>query len=190
MFQIFCQKIWAHHAHVFLVIVVGPFTKWGIDFTTCHPDSIRGHHYIIIAKYYFKKWFEYLLMFINDGETVALFIFNQIVARFCIPKDIVTDHGNHFQNKIMTELMSHIGFRKEHLSPYYPQANGQVEALNNSLKTILQRMINLVKSNWHVMLYSVLWAYQTSMKTATIFHLFNSYMGWKQSYLLSVIFLL
>jgi transposase InsO family protein len=78
-------------------------------------------------------------MFNNDGETSTLFIFNQIVARFGIPKEIVTDHDSHFQNKIMTELMSNLGFRQEHSSPYYPQANGQVEAMNNSLKTILQR---------------------------------------------------
>jgi hypothetical protein len=32
----------------------------------------------------------------NDGETLDPFIFNQIVARFDIPTEIVTDHGSHF----------------------------------------------------------------------------------------------
>jgi hypothetical protein len=36
--QIFSRKMWAHPAPMFPVIVVGPFTKWGIDFTTCHLD--------------------------------------------------------------------------------------------------------------------------------------------------------
>jgi hypothetical protein len=74
----------------------------------------------------------------SDGETTTPFIFNQIVARFDIPKEIVTDHGSHFQNKMMSELTSKLGLRQEHSSPYYPQANGQVEAVNKSLKTILQ----------------------------------------------------
>jgi hypothetical protein len=81
---------------MFPVIVVGPFTKWGIDFTTCHPVSAMGHRYIIVAIYYFNKWVEAMTAFNNDRETTALFVFDQIVARFDIPKDIVTDHGNHF----------------------------------------------------------------------------------------------
>jgi len=54
----------------------------------------------------------------NDGKTTAPFIFNQIVARFNISKEIATDHGSHFQNKMMTELTSNIGFSQEHSSPY------------------------------------------------------------------------
>jgi hypothetical protein len=55
------------------------------------------------------------------------------------------------------------------MSPYYPQENGQVEAINKYLKNILQRTINLAKSNWHLVLYSTLWAYLTSIKIATSF---------------------
>jgi hypothetical protein len=84
--QIFCWKMRAHLAPMFSVIVVGPFTKWGIEFTTCHPTSTRGHHYIIIAVDYFTKWVEAVPTFRNDGETVTLFIFNQIIEMFGIPK--------------------------------------------------------------------------------------------------------
>lgn len=158
---------------MFFVIAVGPFTKWGIDFTTCNPASARGHWYIIVAVDYFTKWVEAMPTFNNDGETATLFIFNQIISRFDIPKEIVTNHGSHFQNKMMTELTSKLGFKQEHLSPYYPQANGQVETINKCLKTILQRTINPAKSNWHLMLYFALWAYRTSVKTATEFSPFQ-----------------
>ena len=90
---------------MFHVIDVGPFTKWGIDFTTCHPTSSRGNHYIIVVVYYFKKWVESMPTFSNDGEIATLFVFNQIIYRFGIPKDIVTNHGSHFQNKMMTKLI-------------------------------------------------------------------------------------
>jgi hypothetical protein len=49
--------------------------------------------------------------FKNDGETAALFLFNQIIARFDIPREIVIDHGNHFQNQMMIELTSNLGLR-------------------------------------------------------------------------------
>jgi hypothetical protein len=88
----------AHPAPMFLVITVGPFTKWGIDYTTCNPPSARGHQYIIIVVDYFTKWVEAMPTFKDDGETATLFLFNQIIARFDVLREIVTDHGSHFQN--------------------------------------------------------------------------------------------
>jgi hypothetical protein len=78
---------------------------------------------------------------------------------------------------MMSELMSKLGLQKEHYSPYYPQANGQVEAVNKTLKTILQRTINSTKSNWNLMLYSTLWAYRTPVKTVTGFSPFQLVYG-------------
>ena len=59
-----------------------------------------------------------------DGETIAFFVFNQIIARFGIPKVIVIDHGSHFQNNMMTKLTTMLGFRQEHSSSFYTQAHG------------------------------------------------------------------
>ena len=78
---------------------------------------------------------------------------------------------------MMTELSTQLGFKQEHSSPYYPQANGQVEVVNKSLKTILQRTVDKNKSNWHIMLFSTLWAYRTSFKIATGFTPFQLVYG-------------
>ncbi len=75
---------------------------------------------------------------LNNGETAVLFVFNHIIARFGVPKEIVSDHGSHFQNKMVDDLEAKLGFHHEYASPYYPQANGQVEAINKVLKTMLQ----------------------------------------------------
>ena len=99
----------AHPAPMFPVITVGPFTKWGIDYTTCNPPSARGHCYIIIAIDCFTKWIEVMPTFKYDGETAALFLFNQIIARFRVLREIVTDHGSKFHNQMMTKLTSNLG---------------------------------------------------------------------------------
>eukprot|EP00253_Pinus_taeda_P014973 PITA_14973 len=54
----------------------------------------------------------------------------------------------------MTELALKLGFWQEHSSPYYPQANGQVEVVNKPLKAILQRTIDkkLIQLAHHVVL--------------------------------------
>ena len=75
------------------------------------------------------------------------------------------------------ELASKSGYKQEHSSSYYPQANGQVEAVNKSLKSILQRTIAQSKNNWHIMLYPALWAYRTTVNTATGFSPFQLVRG-------------
>ena len=105
----------------------------------------------------------------SDGEIAAHFVFKQIITRFGILKELVTDHGLHFQNRMMEELESKLGYKQEHSSSYYPHVNGQVEAENKSLKYILQRIMTRSKTNWHIMLYPALWGYITAVKTTTGF---------------------
>ena len=84
------------------------------------------------------KWAEAMPTITFDGEIAAHFMFNQIITQFGIPKELVTNHGRHFQNKMMEELASKLGYKQEHSSSYYLQANGQVKAVNKSLKSIFQ----------------------------------------------------
>lgn len=100
----------AHPTPLFPVITVGDFMKWGIYFTTCNPPSVGNHKHIIVVVDYFTKWVEAMLTFKNDSETSTLFLLNQVTSRFGIPKEIVTDHGSHFQNQLMSKLALKLGF--------------------------------------------------------------------------------
>ena len=51
---------------------------------------------------------------------------------------IVTDHGSHFQNKMISKISVRLGFYYDKYTPYYPQANGQVESINKVLKNKIQ----------------------------------------------------
>jgi len=101
--HIVSQKVHVHPMLLFPIVTIGPFTKWGIFFTMFHPPSTRGHHYIIEAIDYFTMWEEAMPSFENDGETTSLSLFNQVITRFGSLRDVVTNHGNHFQNRMMSE---------------------------------------------------------------------------------------
>ena len=73
---------------------------------------------------------------------------------------------------MMEELSAKLGFCHENSTSYYPQGNGQVDAINKVLKTMLCQMVEDHKSNWNQTLFSTLWAYRTSVKTGTSFTLF------------------
>jgi hypothetical protein len=72
----------------------------------------------------------------NDGTTFTLFVFNHIIARFGVPKTIVMDHGSHFHNKMMIELVARLGFFMK-IDTLLSLVNGQVEAINHVLKTMI-----------------------------------------------------
>ena len=91
----------------------------GLDFMDCNPSSAREHHDIIVAIHYFMKWAKAMPMIKSKSETSTHLVFNQIITRFGIPKELVTDHSRHFQNRKMKELDSKLGYNQEH-SSYYP----------------------------------------------------------------------
>ena len=134
----FTTKKRTHPAPLHPIVAIGPFAKRGIDFMHYRPTSVEGHGYIIVVVDYFTKWVEAIPTCTEDGKNAALFLFNHIIARSGIPRAIVIDHGSHFQKKMMVELRAKLGFHHENSKPYYPQANGQVEAINKVLKTTLQ----------------------------------------------------
>ena len=101
----------SHLSLLHTIITVGPFTKWVIDFMDCNPASAGGHHHIILAVDYFTKQVEAMPMVKSDGEPVAHFVFNQIITRFGIPKELVTNHGRHFKNRMVEELASKLGYK-------------------------------------------------------------------------------
>jgi hypothetical protein len=118
--QTYNQKIRSHPAPLHPVVSVGPFAKWGIDFMTCHPHSAGGHGYIIVVVDYFTKWDEAMSTFDNTGKTAALFLFNHVITRFGVPQAIITDHGSHFRNYMMSKLTEKLGLRRDSSTPYYP----------------------------------------------------------------------
>jgi hypothetical protein len=175
--QVFNKKARTHPTALHPIITIGPFAKWGIDFMQCKPTSSPRHGYIIVVVDYFTKWAKAMPTFLNDGRTASLFLFNHIITCFGVPCAIVTDHGAHFKNQMMSELHVKLGFHHENSSPYYPQANEQVESINNVLKTMIQRMVGENKTSWNLQLFSALWAYRTSVKTSTRFTPFQLVYG-------------
>ena len=144
---------------------------------TSNPVLSANHKYTIVVVDYFTKWAKSMLTYEKIAKITAQFLINHVIARFCIPKDLVSDHRKHFKNEVFEELSHHLGFSHEFASPYYPQSNRQVEAINKVLKAMLQRMVNNHKTNRHQMLFSALWAYCTTVKTSTSFTPFHLVYG-------------
>ena len=99
--HMYTKKIYTHPTLMHPVIVVGPFTKWGFDFMMWHPPLEKGHNYIIVLVDYFTKWVPGMPTFTSNGLAVALFMFNHVISKFELLREIFAYHNTHFQNSMM-----------------------------------------------------------------------------------------
>ena len=138
------------------IVTVGPFYKWAIKFMTCNPPLVGGHKYIIMVVDHFTKWVEAMPTFNSKADTATCFFFNHVITHFGVPQQLVSYHSSHFKDIVWKNISAMLKFEHQYSSVYYPHGNGQVEAVNKILKTMLQRMVDTHKSNMHHLLFSSL----------------------------------
>jgi len=95
------------------------------------------------------------------------FIKKYIIYRFCILETITTDQGFVLTSQKMVKFVADAGFKLLTSTPYYAQANGQVEAANKNIIFIIKRKSKRKPKNWHEVLSEALWACRTSPKEST-----------------------
>jgi len=67
----------------------------------------------------------------------------------------------------MVRFANQTGFKLLTSTPYYAQANGQVEAANKNLINLINKKIKENPKTWHKILDQALWAYRTSHREST-----------------------
>ncbi|PNY14157.1 retrotransposon protein putative unclassified [Trifolium pratense] len=150
------------------IIKPWPFRGWALDLIgEIKPASSKNQRYIIVGIDYFTKWIEAVPLPNVDQEEVISFIQNHIIYRFGIPETITTDQGSVFTGRKMQEFAQQTGFKLLTSTPYYAQANGQVEAANKIIIGLIRKHIAQKPRNWNKTLNQVLWACRNSPKEST-----------------------
>lgn len=151
------------------VLPLEPFQKWGIDFVGPFKPAAKrsGNIYILVATDYCTKWVEAIALKDNKAESVASFLYNNIMTRFGCPVEIVSDQGVNFLNKVIKLLTQTHMISHKKSSVYYPQANGLAESSNKILVKILKKTVSENRRDWDLKLNSALWAFKIAFKVST-----------------------
>jgi hypothetical protein len=150
------------------IIKPWPFRGWGLDFIDqIHPSSSKGHRFVLIAMDYFTKWTEVVPLKNMTHRKVIEFITEHIFYRFGIPQILTTDQGTSFISKEVREFAELYKIKLLKSSPYYAQANGQVESSNKTLIKLTKKKIKENPRRWHEVLSEALWAHRISRHGAT-----------------------
>ncbi|KAL5541209.1 hypothetical protein UlMin_042682 [Ulmus minor] len=135
------------------------------------------HEGVCVAIDYYTKWVEAEpLQEITEARTTD-FIWRNIICRFGIPHSLVSDNGTQFDSAGLKKLCLDLGIHKHFSSVAHPQSNGQVEAVNKTIKNNLERKLNGARGAWVDELPRVLWAYRTTCRTSTNETLFSMTYG-------------
>ena len=104
-------------------------------------------------------------------KSIRTFVSRNIICRYRIPRVLVSDNGKQFDNSAFKDFCSELGIKNHYSSPAHPQANGQVEVMNQTLLKINKTRLEGAKGIWPDELPSVLWAYRTTPTRETPFRL-------------------
>ncbi|XP_070013111.1 uncharacterized protein [Nicotiana sylvestris] len=141
-----------------------PFVAWGVDvIRPIEPRASNGHRFILVSIDDFTKWVKTVTFKAVTKKAVVDFVHSNIICRFGIPKTIITDNAANLNIHLMREVCEQFQIMHRNSTPYWPKANGVLEAANKNIKKILRKM-NQGSRKWHKKLPFALLGYRTTVR--------------------------
>nr|GEU59132.1 reverse transcriptase domain-containing protein [Tanacetum cinerariifolium] len=150
--------------HLTLITAPWPFYKWGIDIAGPFPEGPGKVKNLIVVMDYFTKWIEPKAVATITGGQVKKFVWDNIVCRFGIPGEIISDNGKQFSDNPFKDWCDKLNITQRFASVKHPQSNGLVERANRSLGEGIKSCLGEGNKNWGEELSHVLWAHRTMIK--------------------------
>lgn len=135
---------------------------------------------------YLPKWVEAQAIIAATMEKVAKFLRENVFYKFGYPRELIIDYDSHFTSHMIENLLSQYKIKHKTSTPYYPQANGQVEVTNKVLGGSLTKVISNNRKDKVDRLVEAICAHNTTWKTTTGFPPYD--MVYQKKALLSIEF--
>src|SRR5213078_1383139 len=111
------------------------------------------------------------------AETVAKFIYEEIICRHGVPQEMLSDRGTSFLNQVIEELCQKFQTKHRLTSSYRPQMNGMIERFNRIIGECIAKLLTDKEKEWEEYIDAVLLAYCTMKHEATGFTPFQLLYG-------------
>ncbi|KII62558.1 Gag-Pol polyprotein [Thelohanellus kitauei] len=118
----------------------------------------------------------------QSAATASRALINCVVSRFGIPDQIHSDQRRQFESELFKETCKVLGITKSRTTPYHPEANGNVERENRTIKEMLRHHVNEYQDNWDKYLNIVLFCIRSSKHASTRFSPAEMTLGRKLKY--------
>ena len=165
-----------HQAPLKPILIGGPFLRWALDLTGPHVMS-NGYTYIFTALDMFSKFLIAIPIRDKSAETVTRAFVDNVVLRFGICQEVLTDQGPEFMAGITQELLNILGVSSIRTTPYQPSTNGAVERSHRTLNSIIAKCVSDTQRDWSYYLPYLTLAYNSTPHRSTGFSPFYVYHG-------------
>ncbi|GKC17370.1 reverse transcriptase domain-containing protein, partial [Tanacetum coccineum] len=148
----------SHHGPVAIL-------QMGIDIAESFSEGPEKVKFLIVAMDYFIKWIEAKAVATISGSQVKKFVWDNIVCRFKLPGEIVSDNRKQFSGDPFKDWCEKLNIVQRFASVKHLQSNRLVERANRSLGEGIKARLGEGNKNWLEELPHVLWAHHTMIKS-------------------------
>ena len=125
-----------------------------------------GYRYIVQAWCSLTAWPEWRALQLENGHTIATFIFKEILCRWGAIEKIVTDNGTAYV-AALDWLVDKYGIHHIRISAYNSQANGVVERQHHTIRKSIVKACKGDESHWPKVAPFAFWADRATVRKST-----------------------
>jgi len=122
----------------------------------------RGKNTLVAFVDAFSKYLIAIPAKNHQANTVADIIVNHVAGPYGVPSELFSDGAPEFRSVIQSQLLQALGVVRMVVSPYRPQANGQIERVFRFINPMIAAVAEEYPQKWQDYMPLVCHAYNTS----------------------------
>jgi hypothetical protein len=152
---------------IFPIVAERPMQIIGIDHIGPFEETEEGFRHVIVAQDYFTKFPFAMPVHSTDTDEALVFLWDNICTLFGVPEQVITDKGTAFTSHHWRNCLKTWGIQHTPTNTANPQANGQVERFNQTLKKALKKKMGKKKNKWNRHISTILLHYRAAIQATT-----------------------
>ena len=144
-----------------------PLEALAIDIMGELVRTARENRYLLVITDRFTKLTKTVpLKGVSAAEISRAFV-NEWIYNYGPPLDVLSDNAKYFTSKFFQSICSMLNIHNSFTTTYHPQANGQVERFNRTIKDAIRAYLDDHPKDWDLYTGSLTFAYNCQPHSST-----------------------